>query len=628
MTLLPLLAVGCGQSIDKRIVLVRVAPIADSLCGAPADAQNMTVRALGDFAASESSAQFIALGDSEQFDISRFPTETRMLEVEVRGSGGALRAIGRSGSFRISELVEGTEIPVFMAPLDGVCPTGPIALPRAESILVRAGTSVLVIGGIDSNGNPSSLAERYQPETGVFEALNNPLYGDIGSTGLLGASATETTEGQVALVGGSATAYQIYSQEEGEFAAPAFYREARGFHAALALPDNRVFLAAGCSQVLSAGCGTGSALLTSSLLNIANGEIESGPALTVQRIGGQAWMESEGVVLLTGGVDMNGIPVLSSERVFLDGRPSHIVGGSVSSSIQLRSGSTWMVSESFEIKVLAPLAIANSGTISTLMPDSEMQLVALNDDSILALGERAQQIRGLDGESDTLTLPALSELRGLRAIVLDDGSVLMVGLPQSAGGVSSIVFRPRLLGPFSSSVSASFTSQERSVGLSARNPEQVEIPTEGNAHMRLTVGARGKEWVLLSGPRFENFALDISGAADGTLSVIFGWQSPGNHWRVDLAEGQASVVTKVSLGQASLAEDCVGSTLAAGALSETNDSHDVAVLWRDGEISARLDNQEILHCTLQGTVLRGEVGLGVSGTLGQSMRLDFAGVDR
>src|SRR5690606_28005894 len=116
---------GACSGGERRVIRIeRVAPAADTACGAPADARTLLVTALGDFPATEATVTAVAVEEGAAA-LDGFPPETNSLEIEVLGTGGAVRAIGRTGLFDPAELEDGAAVPVFMAPRLGACPTGP-----------------------------------------------------------------------------------------------------------------------------------------------------------------------------------------------------------------------------------------------------------------------------------------------------------------------------------------------------------------------------------------------------------------------------------------------------------------------------------------------------------------------
>ncbi len=597
----------------------------------------MVVRALGEFGAGEGSAQSIEVGMSGEFAIDRFPSDTRMLEVEVRGFAGALRAVGRSLEFSVDKLSSGDEVPIFMAPRQGICPTGPATTSRRNPMLARSGDSVLMAGGIDAAGAPVLPMERYDPLSATFVQLDDELYADTSSLGLLGASMTELSGGDVVIVGGAATAYQVYQSESETLSSPSFYREARAFHAALALEDNRVLLAGGCTQPMVSGCAVGSELLTSSLLDPSTGSIEPGPSLSLARIGGSLWRDSSRSVLLVGGVDISGNPVSDAERLFLDGAPSVIIDEVMGVSAQSQSGAVWAglagpsQTASSSLSVISPGSTSVNASVTTSFADDDAHLVRLEDGSFLALGRQgAQRIRSFDGAAVDLQLDALKDREGQTAIGLPDGTVLIVG-----GGVGNptrdaFVYRPALVGPLSASASVSFFSEELSEGLSARDPSRVVLSAENGSHAQLRLAGSQDEWLIVSGPRFQNMIMEAGIATDnGAALIYFAWFSPWSHWKLVLSGGTTPTLLEVVDGVETEVAGCKGVALGSLAAADAqNRVHELRLELRDERISLTVDAESVLTCTLADRAPIGEAGIGIRGTLGNELRVDLISLGR
>ncbi len=622
-------ALSCGDPADRSIMVARVTPEADPLCGAPDDARIMILRALGDFPASEATAQSVELGREGEFSVERFPTDTRMLEAEVRGFGGALRTVGRSNAFSLDSLPDDEAISLFMAPKDGACATGPVTVTRTRPMLARVGEKVLVVGGTDLLGNPSLEVELYTPDRGSFSRLASSTYGDTSALGLQGASVTRMPSGDVVIAGGAATAYQVFAHDSEEFAAPAFYREARGRHAAVALPDGRLFLAGGCSQVVAGGCSPGSELRTSALLDLRNGEIELGPMLQVERVGGRAWLERPGQVLLVGGVGVDGQPVMEAERVFLSGAPSQLITGLGGASAQVPSGTLWTGLGGNNVLVaLVADAIAATSPMQAAFAEQAPSFVALDDGSLLALGETgAQRIRSFDGQNRALDIQGLRGRRGQAAIALQDGTVLVVGGQfTNDEAAPALIYRPSLLGPLSASQTASFSSAPLSEGLSAADPTGVRFESDDGAHVRIELASDGRQYVLMA-PQAKRGHLQSIASVSENASVLFyfGWQSAGSYYAVVVAPGELPELSMRRNGEVRSGGVCQGSVVSAMALSDAPHEMEVAALSE--EVTISIDGQVVLTCSLEEPA-EGKMGIGLEGEAGDSMRLDLISFSR
>lgn len=628
---------ACTDPVVKTISVERISPSVDSECGAPADARTMVVRALGEFGAGEDTAQSVELGMSAEFSIDRFPAGTRMLELEVRGFGGALRAVGRSLEFSLEDLHDGDVVPIFMAPRQGMCATGPARIARNSPMLARSGNFVLMAGGTDSAASPVLPLERYDPATATFEQLPGELYADTSPLGLIGATMTELSGGDVVIVGGAATAYQVYRSASETLQSPSFYREARAFHAALALEDNRIFLAGGCNQPAFGGCGNGSELLTSSILDPATGVIEAGPSLRRERIGGAAWLEDSQSILLVGGVDLLGNPVPAAERVFLDGRESELLDQLMGPSAQAPSGAIWAglagegQTASASVSVLSPKSTGINASVGAAFADSDAHLVALEDGSFLALGRAgAQRLRSFDGGSGDLQLEALQGRRGQAVIALPDGTVLIVGGGEGEPRRDAFVYRPSLTGPLTASAQISFFSDALSEGLSARDPSRIAIRNDSGAHAELSLAGSAEEWLIVSGPRFRRLTLETGLATDaGSALLFFAWQSPQSHWKVLLSGGTTPRLVKLVAGEESTIADCSASALGSLSYAENqNRTHEVQLVVQDDRVIVLVAGESVLNCDLDEAPPRGEVGLGLRGSFGDELRVALISLGR
>src|SRR5688500_7646790 len=179
--------VACGGTAERTLELVRVMPEADPACGAAGDGITMLVNARGDFAPNEDSVEPVTLSEMT-ISIDHFPATTRVLDLEVLGAGGLRRRVGRTAPFDVELLEDGDRLPVFMAPERGFCPTGAAAgIPRDRPLAARAGSGVLIAGGMDGDVPPApvTVVELYDPATGAFTALDEEF-----EQSLIGASMT------------------------------------------------------------------------------------------------------------------------------------------------------------------------------------------------------------------------------------------------------------------------------------------------------------------------------------------------------------------------------------------------------------------------------------------------------
>ncbi|MEM9494228.1 MAG: hypothetical protein AAGC55_34095, partial [Myxococcota bacterium] len=322
-------------------------------CGAPADAVSVQITAAGDFPDDQVITESAAIGAAGALQLPTIPLDTRVLQVTVLGDSGTL-TIGKTAPFDLDELSDGDPVPVFMAPPDGLCPTGPPLYPRAEPVLARAGTGVLIVGGIGPDEVPVTAVEHYGPHTGIFTELGAIDYSPA-EQGLLGASATalnevprgdgsadpgpgagaDATGPVVVIAGGGGPGYQIIDATDGTLSAEFLLNPGRARHGAVALDGQRVLLVGGCGLPLDENepgqCVAGRLLDSTTIIDLSAGgdagEVRAGPTLQVVRRDPTVVREAEGSVLIIGGTDDSGQAVTAIERLTLD---DDMPGGGVS----------------------------------------------------------------------------------------------------------------------------------------------------------------------------------------------------------------------------------------------------------------------------------------------------------
>ena len=639
---------GCAEVERRRVRIERVAPAADPDCGAPEDARTLLVRALGEFPATEATARSVEVADGVEFSIDGFPPGTSSLEIEVRGAGGALRAVGRTPEFDLDELDDDAVISVFMAPRNGFCLTGPPAAARDAPLLARAGAGVLIAGGTGEGGAPVHEVELYDPATGQFSGLGDPLYGSVLDGGLAGATMTAMPDGRVVVAGGGATAFQVYEPEAG-FGAPQFLREARALHAAVALDDERLLLAGGCARIEDGGCVAGSGLATSVILSVSSGELASGPGLVRLRIGGTALREADGRVLVTGGVDEEGAPVAEAERIDpVGGRDSELVADTGAAAALLAAGGALTgfaprgAPPSETAAVVPPGALLATRVGETLEPRAGPVLVPLESGHVLVVG-------GGDGETAAaLYAPVSGALESLPsapgggrtghgAVRLDDGSVLLVG-GRDAGGAplaDAWIFRPDVIGPWSAALSATFATPESAAAMVPRDPARARaVPAEGRTPAHYRIEATGEdgaptEWAILAGPRFTSLSLEASVAAEqGGVAILLWFRDEATTAVLALRPGQDAELFAIDAGEQRPLGSCAGQPIGEGDLAPPDGAgHALAVSASSGELSATLDGREVLRCDVDPPAA-GLVGVAPLGGEGALLRLDLVSVSR
>ena len=650
------LLAACASDDTRAITLVRVTPAVLPACGAPADGRTLIIEALGHFPASEATARSIEVSAGAVVDIASFPPETRALTVEVIGAGGAISAVGQSVPFAgpLGELPDGTEVPVLMAPPMGACPTGPPARFRLQPLLARAGAGVLVAGGVDGAGAPVHVVEYYDPATATFTTLAERLYG-TDDRGLAGASVTAAADGRVAIAGGPVPAYQVYDPTTGAFSAELFLNGgARAFHAAVALaPDSaggaRVLLAGGCSALDAAGaCGPGTALRTTSILDLDSVTVDDGPALMLERIGGVAVSEAPGTVLLTGGVDATGAPVTTAERVDLTGeRPGQLIPGLGAQAARLPSGSVLSafaavgITPSTDGVVLPAGATSASPVLAAPAARAGVTLTALHDGHVLALGGGTPLLFE-PIQSRFLRLPAIDldfapaaggYVPEHGAVLLDDGTVLVLGgrLPADdageAGEPRAWIVRPELVGPWAGDASANFTNLDFARLAVPRDPRQGTLAAEGaTTHYLMQSSASTglpSEWLVLAGPIFGRVSIEAQvRAVRSGVAVLFGFRDAANHLALVMLPGQPATLFQIDTGSVRAVGRCTASIISAAALAGGDEPARIQVRVEPRAVTAVLDGVAVLSCTDLDAPSSGHVGLGVLGATDATLRVD------
>lgn len=628
------------------IELRRVAPVADPLCGAPEDATTLVITALGDFAASEGTAVSQSVGQA-RLDIDSFPAATRVVGVEVLGASGVLRAIGKTAPLELGALEDGAVVSVFMAPPRGTCPTGPPMHARTRPLVARAGQGALVAGGVGPDG-PVIAIERYEPASGRFELVTEDHYGR-GQHGLIGASMTALGAGheRVVIAGGALPAYQVYDATTGELGAALLMSPGRAFHAAVALGDGQVLLAGGCSALDErAQCPPGSALRTSSIIDVEASAVRDGPALAVARIGGVAVREGANSVLLVGGVDDAGVPVAAMERLFLDGSGSEVIDGAPGVAAPLLGGGAVLAlragSSSAEAAVLPPGAAERVAAAPLPWPLADATLTPLEDGRVLVAGTRTDgrgamlfyepiraSFRALDASD---ALPG----RDHGAVRLGDGSVLLIGGSDETGPVArAAVARPDLTGPYTSDVAISFGDVERAALLVPRDPAQTALVPAADRPARYVVTSSGgqgglpSEWAVIAGPVVATGRLDARlGVTGGGVALLLGYRDPERHGAVVMIPGQPATLYRVDRGVPEVARGCDGEVIAAEDLAPGDLSAEIAMDMDERAVHVRVGGATVLRCDGIEPLGAGHVGIGAVGASGAAVAIEFLAVAR
>jgi hypothetical protein len=638
------LAAACGDEV-RTVSLERIVPSADPECGAPVDARTLRVAAVGDFPSTDATAQSVEIGIGEPLAIDAFPVETRALEVEVLGAGGALRTIGRTLEFNAAELEGGEVVRVFMAPPNGVCRTGPPARSRRFAAIAPSLEDLIVVGGFDEANRPVTRPEIYRHQGGRFTEIVQDTYGDP-ENGIAGASLTPLAGGRLVLAGGALNAFQVYDPESGRFSEPPnLLTQARAFHAAVALDENRVLFAGGCGAVAVRRCDPGTELASTAILDVETGTVSPGPALAFLRIGGQAFLEANGTVLLVGGLDGAGGPVLAAERIDPQLQTAgELVGGVAGQGVRLASGAV--------VAAYGPAGGAATGEGSAIAPGADTgaplipaaprvapTMTELESGRVLAFGggasgtAEAALFAPLQGRFFDLDTVPVQGRRGHVAARLSDGSVLILGGEDAAGEHlgDALVFRPELLGPLTGVVTINFADESadrlipRDRDAMTRVPADAETPAHLRFAARATDGGVPGEWAVVGGPMLAELTVEVTAASDGGFAILSAFEEPTT-FRVLLIERGAPVrLLDLRAGVISPVEGCLGLAPADEELASRR-----RWIYRIDEETSSLavDGRTLLECEPAGAPRRGMVGLGPLGPDGAELRLFQVTVER
>lgn len=657
---------GCGGE-TISVELRRIVPTSDPTCGAPDDAVRMQITALGDFPADRVVSIGGQLTRGTRLDLASLPSATRVLRISVFDAQG-LRTIGKTAPLSLGDLDDGDVIPVFMTPPGGLCPTGRPMHARAAPIVARAGSAVLIAGGVDVTGAPVAAVERYDPATGTFTVLAESLYTSP-EDGLIGATATSVSgvgvvaagrddpDARVVIAGGPSSGYQVYDAASDEFSAELLLNPGRAHHAAVALDAQRVFLAGGCGLPLAAdgSCVPGRLHTATTIIDLEAGRAKPGPDLLAPRLGGALIVERPGVVLYLGGVLDNGQPAPVAERVVIDGDgPGETFAAAAAGpTVQLASGAVLAglassrIAPSDQMFVVPPGSNQPISAASAPVPRQGAAFAGLENGRVLVVGG--------EGSGDVLLYePAQDRFDALMGatlalddpgvVALDDGSVLVVGgaAAGEAQAAASIV-RVDLEGPFSTGMDLSFGVEATSTlphwipSSPARS--RIEPAMDGElAHAVITAEqpielipetdtAIPSSWAVIAGPRLTRGQVRLRARSLGAgIAILLSFRGPREHLAVIFVpdrEVSAAIVQPDAVAPVA----CNAETVTADELRDRSDSAAIEVTI-DSDLTATIDGRVVLRCSGVGPVTTGLVGVGAAGDPGDAIRVDSVSISR
>jgi hypothetical protein len=481
-------------------------------------------------------------------DIDSFPADTEQLGVEVIGDNGKLVAVGKTAPLAFNALDDATEIPIVMAPLDGVCPVGSMTEPRHAPVVARAGDGVLVVGGTGVAGEQLATAELYDRATGSFVAVSVPATLMDPDNGLAGVVLTELADGRVALTGTSSHAITFFDPSTRTFSAPSLF-DHRAFHGALPIDGDGLLVIGGCADVVAGTC-SGATLssgfiydLTDVTMRVRGPTLEPGAArhgASMLRLG----IQSDGAerYLLAGGFGDPGIASrfaladMNAERI--DGLGAQLAvldGGAVLSAFST-DGST-------PPAAVLPPDRAQVVTLGATPAITGASLTSLEDGSVLAIGDRIDRYNPTTNRWTPVTAGQLpGALDRPSTALLADGTVLVVG---GAATSDAWIYRPSLVGPRAGSVIVVPDGTEDDV-LTASDPSTVDRSTGGfvlesaddDLHARALVGgprmARGSISAIV---RVESGGVALIAQQSGPGRALVGRLVPGEPARILALDG-------------------------------------------------------------------------------------------
>jgi hypothetical protein len=446
------LAAGCGD----RAAHVQLVPVGGE-CGRPMGANQVKLTAYGP---GGSRTESVGLDESVAF--ASFPADTEQFAVQVFIGGGVLAAEGKSAPLAFDALPDGNKIYVLMAAPDGFCELPAMTEARSQPLIAPAGSGALVVGGIGPGG-PLSTAEYYDPTAAAFVPVEVPP-ALVDDQGFAGAVLTPLPDGRVALTGGPGSAFIVFDPAQRAFVTDPTRIDRRAFHAAIAIGDQEVLLAGGCTDVTMQRCDGVAKLQTERYqLGMLREPVFSAVLTAGFRTGARLFdlgVQADGArrYLLAGGLGGRG------DRFALGDPTAQVVSGGHAQPAALDGGA---VLTAFAddgaggdgvASVFAPGAPA-ARTIARAPDLTGVRLVALEDGRVLGFGGgdglggdvlsydpthdawRAAEPSRLGATTGPLSAPSLARLA--------DGTVLVVG-----GAVSprAWLYRPSLVGPASPSV--------------------------------------------------------------------------------------------------------------------------------------------------------------------------------
>lgn len=584
---------GCGDD-PARVALVPI----DHPCGHP----TAVVNAIRITAYATSGELTRSVGPDESLDIADFPADTEQFGVEVVIGGGAIGAIGKSAQIAFDDLAMGTQIPLFMAPPNGLCPTlAPMTDARIAPLLARAGNGVLVIGGHDAAGRYLTTAEFYDPAKATFTAIDVP--GVLGENGFAGTALATLPDGRVVISGGPQPVITVFDPAAMKFGESVLV-EARAFHTAIAVGDEEVLVSGGCSAVANGACA-GLVRNSSRRYNVRDlGMPELGPILRAGRLGAailDVGIQDDGErgFVIAGGIPGFDPAPLGADRISLGDTDAMAITGAHARAAALDGGAV--------LTAFATTGSPADGSASVIVPGitaaraidpapdlTGLSLLGLEDGRVVGLGTgRAIVLHDPTlGSWDTDTtggLPADPGPGALPSLIrLADGSVLVVG--GATLSRDAWIYRPSLVGPASGSLTVVPAGGTTTV-LTPIDPSTV---TQIDGWQLTAIGDIAR--ALVGGPRTENGTVGATlRVREGGAALIARHLGPGQELVAELVPGSPAKLVQRSGGTSRVV--CTGKPV-----PELNPMTAVTARLELSPSAARvsLAEDELLSCDVDG----------------------------
>lgn len=620
-------AAGCREE-AARVSLVNTS----GGCGRPAAATELRIIA---YAGNGEVVRAVdAAGDT--VDIGDFPADTEQLGVEVVGGGGVVAAVGKSAPLDFLALPDGASIPIFMAPVEDFCPAAEMTEARAQPLVARTTTGVLVVGGTGANGAPLGTAERYDPATNTFVKVTVPQV--LGQNGFVGAQLAAMPDGRVVVSGGRQSVIAVYDPETDAFGETKLIVEGRAFHGAIAIDDTHVLTTAGCTEVVAGACG-GAPRADSHVYDVDEPGTDNAARTTLSAGRTGATLFDLGIgrdgrrgFVAAGGEPAAGAPdPTAADRFALEAPAADAIAGTFAQAAALDGGGV--------LTAFAPDgAMAAGGSASVIAPDvaparavagtlalRRMRLVTLEDGRVLALGGDQPDALRYDPMLDAwqalpypVTPARPGALAAPRLIRLPDGAVLVLG--GTLGGAPTAktwVYRPSLLGPATGSVTAIPSGASRTNVLTPVDPATV---TRGSMRWELAAAPGELARALVGGPRLAAGSVRaVVRVRRGGVALIAQQQAPGQALLGELDPGAPARIVRLAGADARIA--CTG---AAVAPFEPDTGATVTLAVDGGRATLSRDGAQLAACELDGSV-RGAWGVAA---LGGEVQVDTVTVSR